>query len=488
MRAGHMVFASITFLFLFLPLVLAGHFVLPRALRNLFLLLVSLLFYAWGEAFYVLLMLASTAANYLFGLWVDRTRETGSGRVVLAFAVIANVAGLAAFKYANFFTDTLSVPLSQAGLAPIKLSPVHLPIAISFFTFHAMSYVIDIYRRDAEVQRGPINIALYIAFFPQLIAGPIIRYHDVASQLVERTITREGFAYGIRRFIIGLGKKVLIANVVAGAADGIFAVPGGQLSAGLAWLGVVCYTLQIYFDFSGYSDMAIGLARMFGFCFLENFNYPYISGSIREFWRRWHISLSNWFRDYLYIPLGGNRRSPARTYFNLVTVFFLCGLWHGASWTFVIWGLYHGLFLVMERIGLEQRIRALWAPVRHAYALLAVMVGWVLFRADTLPQAMSFLRAMVGFGTGDGVRYHVWLYLNGETALAILVGIVASVPLAPVLARLRGTLAARMPAPVRGALESGAAYGGVVALTGVFVVSVMWLSAGTYNPFIYFRF
>ena len=275
---------------------------------------------------------------------------------------------------------------------------MHLPLGISFFTFHALSYVIDIHRRKSAGGK-PLDFALYMTLFPHSIAGPIVRYGDIAGQIAHRVVTTAGFAEGIRRFIIGLAKKMLVANTVAVAADAIFALPGGELNFSLAWLGVACYTLQIYFDFSGYSDMAIGLAKLFGIDFLENFNYPYAARSITEFWRRWHISLSSWFRDYLYIPLGGNRCCPVRNYANLVTVFFLCGLWHGASWTFAAWGLFHGAFLVLERMKAGRVIESLWSPVRHVYTLLVVSVGWVLFRADTMPQAAAV-------SEGDGRPWH----------------------------------------------------------------------------------
>ena len=291
------------------------------------------------------------------------------------------------FKYADFLVGNLNALLGPLRLAPLSLPGIALPIGISFFTFQALSYVIDVYRREVPVQRNPFDLGLYIALFPQLIAGPIVRYHDVARQLVERVVTRQGFAYGVERFVVGLGKKVLIANTLAVQADLIFAIPADQLTAPVAWFGLVCYTLQIYFDFSGYSDMAIGLGYMFGFRFLENFSHPYVAQSITEFWRRWHISLSTWFRDYLYVPLGGNRGSALRTYRNLVLVFFLCGLWHGASWSFVVWGLLHGFLLVIERMGLG-RLMARWPrALRHAWTLFFVMIAWVFFRADSLPQA-----------------------------------------------------------------------------------------------------
>ncbi|MGD8365986.1 MAG: MBOAT family O-acyltransferase, partial [Desulfobacterales bacterium] len=319
-----MLFSSIIFLFQFLPLCLLLYFLAGKRLRNLLLLIASLVFYAWGESYYVLLMLVSILVNYLCGLMIDRYRGRQAARGFLIAAIAFNVLSISVFKYANFLVDNLNTLLSQIGAGPIELAPIHLPIGISFFTFQAMSYAVDVYRRDAPVQRNPLNIGLYIALFPQLIAGPIIRYHNIAAQLIRRRVRLDDLSYGIERFVVGLGKKVLIANQVAIIADQVFSFPYETLTPGVAWLGVLCYTLQIYFDFSGYSDMAIGLGRMFGFHFLENFNYPYISRSIREFWRRWHISLSSWFRDYLYIPLGGNHRGPLRTYLNLLIVFFLC--------------------------------------------------------------------------------------------------------------------------------------------------------------------
>ncbi|HEY4908542.1 MAG TPA: MBOAT family O-acyltransferase, partial [Methylomirabilota bacterium] len=336
-------------------------------------------------------------------------------------------------------------------------------------------------RRAADGQRDPAAMGLYIVFFPQLIAGPIIRYRDIADQLVHRVVTREAFARGVQRFVIGLGKKMLIANTVAVPADAIFALPPSELTWGLAWLGIACYTLQIYFDFSGYSDMAIGLALLFGFRFPENFNYPYIARSMTDFWRRWHISLSTWFRDYVYVPLGGNRRGPARTFLNLWLVFFLCGLWHGAAWTFVVWGLYHGSFLVLERLGLGRWLEGLWTPARHAYTMLAVMVGWVFFRAESLHQAGGYLAAMAGFATGSGLEQHVGLQLNAIVALALAAGVLGSAPLLPRLARWRRDIATM---EVRVLVEAGRLAG----LAVLFVASAMLMAAGTYNPFIYFRF
>jgi alginate O-acetyltransferase complex protein AlgI len=301
-------------------------------------------------------------------------------------------------------------------------------------------------------------------------------------------MTADRFAYGIQRFVLGLGKKMLIANTVAGVADKVFALPAGQMTTGLAWLGAVCYAMQIYFDFSGYSDMAVGLGHMFGFKFIENFNYPYISRSITEFWRRWHISLSTWFRDYLYIPLGGNRCAPWRVYFNLVTVFALCGLWHGASWSFLVWGLFHGAFLVLERMGFGRVLEKLWAPLSHLYAMLAVLVGWVLFRSETLGYAMSYLEVMAGFGHLSPIHDHVAMYFDAELAVALCAGAIASAPALPALIGQWNRLSERLPDAIRPWSERFAISGGMLCLGAIFAICATFMAAGTYNPFIYFRF
>ncbi|MBW4576923.1 MAG: hypothetical protein KME08_16745 [Aphanothece sp. CMT-3BRIN-NPC111] len=405
-------------------------------------------------------------------------------------AAILNIGLLAYFKYTNFFIKNLNIFLLKTiGHFPFELDKIHLPLGISFFTFHALSYVIDISRNKANAQKDIGKLILYFTFFPQLVAGPIIRYHDVETQLTNRTITIDDFAEGVRRFILGLGKKALIANALAEPADQIFAIPGSQLTPGLSWLGIICYTLQIYFDFSGYSDMAIGLGRMFGFHFLENFNYPYISQSIQEFWRRWHISLSNWFKDYLYIPLGGNRCSPLRTYINLTIVFFLCGLWHGASWNFIFWGLFHGMFIVFERIGLLKVFtKAKWLAIRHFYAIIIIMMSWVFFRATTLSYALSFLKAMTGFAQGTGLEYHASLYLNLEIMLALLVGIVASTPVLSKLSRFYKQQAFNCPKRMAAMIDGIFLSLSNLALAVIFLMAVIKLAAGTYNPFIYFQF
>ena len=481
-----MVFSSTIFLFFFLPLTLLAYFVVGPRGRNAILLAASLLFYAWGETVYLLVMLFSIAANYLFGLLIDQARQRGRrGGLAFVCAVATNLGLLGFFKYANFLVDNLNPVLPVLGLAPMDIGRVHLPIGISFFTFQALSYIIDLYRNETTVQRSLLNFALYKALFPQLIAGPIVRYRDVARQIEQRTVSLDDFAGGVQRFIIGLGKKVLIANVMGRAADTIFATPAETLPATLAWIGAIAFMLQIYFDFSGYSDMAIGLGRMFGFHFLENFNYPYIARSVREFWRRWHISLSTWFRDYLYIPLGGNRHGPVRTGANLLLVFLLCGLWHGASWTFLIWGVYHGIFLVLERVPAVRRLLdRLPAPVQHAYVLLVVLVGWVFFRADTFAHALAYLQAMVDFSREPLFNSQLFLALNNEFSLTLAAAVIGS---APVFALLQRWRAGRpiVPAPAMRWLAATAQVG---SLGFVLVYSIAAVLGGAHNPFLYFRF
>jgi alginate O-acetyltransferase complex protein AlgI len=463
--------------------VLALYAITPRALKNAVLFAASLVFYAWGEPRVVFVVLVSIAANWLFGLWVDAAKRGGGARLAVGVAVAFNVALLAFFKYWNFLWDNLAV----AGVTHARwpAERIALPIGISFFTFQAISYVVDVYRGEGGVLKNPLDFGLYKVLFPQLIAGPIVRYRDVAAQIVERHVTRAGFAQGARRFIVGLGKKMLIANVVADVADQIFKLDPHTLDAGTAWLGTVCYTLQIYFDFSGYSDMAIGLGLMFGFTFLENFDYPYISRSVTEFWRRWHISLSSWFRDYVYIPLGGNRRGSGRTYFNLLLVFFLCGLWHGAAWNFVVWGLFHGAFLVIERIVRPGERRESGGAIGLVYTLLVAMVGWVFFRADSLSRAATHLAAMSGFGGGDGRAVHASLFLDSLAITAIVAGVIGSTPWLRALGRWRDR---EVAAGGSKSFDVGLEFASVALMLAVLVASSMQLSAGTYNPFIYFRF
>ncbi len=491
-----MLFTEPTFLFLFLPVLLALYFAtLSRAhgsYGNWLLLIASIAFYAKGGGAFTGLMLASIAFNYWMAIAIAKHK---GARRLLAITVGVNLVVLGIFKYANFFAENVNTLFLALNVGPLVVPRVLLPIGISFFTFHAISYVVDVYRGDATAQKSPVHAALYLLLFPQLIAGPIIRYRDIAGQLARRTVGIDDFAHGVRRFIVGLAKKVLVANIVAGPADKIFAMAPVQVSAGHAWLGIVCYTLQIYFDFSGYSDMAIGLGRMFGFRFPENFRWPYVAQTVQDFWRRWHMSLSTWFRDYLYVPLGGSRVSPARLYVNLVTVFFLCGLWHGASWNFVVWGLFHGAFLVVERLGVADRVMRLWRPLRHLYLMTVVMVGWVFFRAETLAGAFAFLKAMAGASPAAPTPYAVTWYLTPELWLALTAGIIAS---APVVSATKRWPLAQAFGPALGQLDQPAAsrtryatvwnLAATAALGMLLVAAITQIAARTYNPFIYFRF
>jgi alginate O-acetyltransferase complex protein AlgI len=498
-----MLFSSTLFLFQFLPIVLVLYYALGRRAWNAVLLVASLVFYAWGEELLVGLMLFSILANYLFGLWIDRdrARTTATGRrsrTAITVAIVFNVGLLCLFKYADWLWESARhlagdrdpVPLGtllfgDSLLRSVVLTPeghIRLPLGISFFTFHALSYVIDIFRGDGVVQRAPTNFALYIALFPQLIAGPIIRYRDVDHQLASRLPHLARFASGVRRFVVGLGKKVLIANIAGGLADEIFAAPKDDITASVAWLAVFAYWMQLYFDFSGYSDMAIGLGRMFGFEFRENFDYPYISKSVTEYWRRWHISLSTWFRDYLYIPMGGNRVSPLRTSFNLMTVFVLCGMWHGANWNYVLFGVHHGFFLSIERLGLGARLERLPAVLRLVYLHVVVMMSYVLFRAENLELARTWYAAMFGFQAGAPTVQYAALHLDSLRILVLIAGVIGATPWVPAVKRW---LERRQSAGAGSIVLPAAAH---VALFAVLVLSAMELTAGTYNPFIYFRF
>jgi alginate O-acetyltransferase complex protein AlgI len=470
------VFSSEVFLFGFLPVVLALYVLAPGArLKNVVLVVASLAFYAWGEGRFVALVLLSALVNYGFALALGRAHGDGtrSRKLLLAAAIAVDLGILVYFKYTGFLGDNLNFLLGNTIGRQVALSQVYLPLGISFFTFHAISYLIDVYRRTSEPRRNPLDVVLYFVFFPQLIAGPIIRYKDVAAQLTRRVVTTALFAEGARRFVVGLAKKVLIANTLGASVDHVFAASAATLTAPLAWFAIAAYTLQIYFDFSGYSDMAIGLARMFGFRFLENFDFPYVSGSIQEFWRRWHISLSRWFRDYLYVPLGGNRAAAWRVYVNLLIVFFLCALWHGAKWTFVVWGLIHGAFLVLERVGALRGVTAL-PVVRHVYVMAVVMFAWVFFRADSFAQALGFLAALGGRAAAPSLT--IGQFVDVETALVFGIGCVLATPFVANFVR----------AGMRHAWVGAGAVPAAMAL--LFAASAVKLAAGTYNPFIYFRF
>jgi alginate O-acetyltransferase complex protein AlgI len=477
-----MVFSSVPFLFYFLPLFIAAYAAMRSVkARNIVLLLFSLLFYAWGEPWFVLVMLAAIVGNWQAALWIARTPQ--ARRIwATGVAVAANLSLLIVFKYADFLVGNLNHVTGLGGVV-FPLPQVALPLGISFFTFHSISYLVDVHRGDARPATRLINIAVYISMFPQLVAGPIIRYKKVAKQLDRRRTTWGRISAGARIFVIGLAQKVLIADEVARIADTAFdelAVPG----LADAWLGLSAYTIQIYFDFAGYSNMAIGFAVAFGFTFPRNFRLPYKSRSITEFWRRWHMSLSNWFRDYVYIPLGGNRGSALSTYRNLATIFLLCGLWHGASWNFVIWGAYHGLLLIIERAGLGKVLRGLPSIVSWAYTLLAVMAGWVWFRAVEFSDALRMFNGLVGLngvGTLDP-KLHFVLYPTSFTAL-VLGAAFALLPRTNGTPPLRGQLAGLLRV-----FSSRYALSDMLFITLLFVLSVLSVSSGTYSPFLYFRF
>ncbi len=469
-----MVFSSMVFLWIFLPVI----FVLTRIFRNtkiqnILLLIASLFFYAWGEPRYLLILLASIFMNWSFGLLMDRYRDKAKWFLILD--IVGNLGILGYYKYANFFLNTLR---HIFPFAEIPLTNIALPIGISFFTFQAMSYVIDLYRGKYKVQKNILNLALYVSFFPQLIAGPIVMYKDIDAQIENRVVTREKTAIGFRRFIYGLGKKVIISNLIAVATDNLYGLEPSTLTGSLAWMCAITYSLQIYYDFSGYSDMAIGLGKMFGFEFLENFNLPYISSSIREFWRRWHISLSSWFRDYLYIPLGGNRKGKYRTYFNLFVVFAMTGLWHGASWNFVGWGLFHGMFLIIERMGFG-KVLDRSKVLSRVYTLMVVMIGWVFFRVEQMTHGLMIIKRMFLFWMYPTGQITVGMQVSVLSAIAIVLGILGS----GIIQSIGKTK------PFRGISEkwSGSA-AEAVYLTVVLLYSVLLLANNTYNPFIYFRF
>ncbi len=482
-----MVFSSPVFLFYFFPIVLLFYFISPA--KNVVLFVFSLFFYAWGETGYVLILIAAILINYLFGLLIDKGNCEIRRRNYFGIGLGINLSILLFFKYANFFVANLNQVMMKAGLPDIHLEKVHLPLGISFFIFQAMSYLFDVYRKNNVAVRNPLDLGLYISMFPQLVAGPIVRFGDIANQLKNRAITQGYFTFGIRRFICGLSQKMLIANILAVPADAVFSIPQDAMTTSLAWLGTISYSLQIYFDFAGYSNMAIGLGAMFGFRLPENFNYPYISKSISEFWRRWHISLSSWFRDYLYIPLGGNRRGTIRTYVNLVTVFLLCGLWHGADWTFVLWGLYHGIFLVVERLGFKRWLSQQLNLFSYCYVILTICIGWVLFRSDSLDQAVVMISALFGFAAGTGTIYSVSQYLTREVLIILPLAIVFSMPvmsgggfISSFLDKMKLTANS-----IIGGKMVGHAVETLILLVAFIIISYH-LAAQTHNPFIYFRF
>jgi alginate O-acetyltransferase complex protein AlgI len=468
-------FPSIAFLFYFLPVFFLVYAIAPGIVaKNLVLLLASLLFYAWGEPRFVVLLVLQIVLNYAAALAIDASSKR-LRRLATAAGLAANLALLAVFKYADFAVETFDTA-TGAGLAP---SGIALPLGISFFTFHAMSYLIDVHRGGVPASRSLLSIAVYIAMFPQLVAGPIVRYHTIARRLTARRMTLGRASAGLRIFVIGLAQKVLIADEVARIADTVFDKAAGPGLAE-AWLGLGAYTLQIYFDFAGYSNMAIGLGLALGFAFPRNFNLPYTARSIADFWRRWHISLSGWLRDYLYVPLGGSRGSLAETYRNLCLVFVLCGLWHGAKWTFVVWGVHHGVFLVAERAGLSRVLARAPAALARLYALLAVMAGWVWFRADDLGHALQLFASLAGLHGWGGLSFSTKALLQPLTLSVLVIG--------ALLATVRFDVARGLRRLPTAAARLAWALGDTAAVASFFALSVLSVAAGSYSPFLYFRF
>lgn len=466
-----MVFSSTIFLCVYLPLVLLGYYICPKKGRNLFLLIASLVFYAWGEPKYVFLMIFSILVNYIFGRLMDKNRGRQKRmKLLLVLSVVIDLGLLSVFKYTDFIITNVNAIFGSS----FDLLNIALPIGISFYTFQAMSYTIDVYRNDVRVQKNLIDFGMYITMFPQLIAGPIVRYADVQDQLAERSVTTADFSEGVMRFVVGLGKKVLLANQMGAVWSEIYAL-GGDVSALMAWTGAIAYTFQIYFDFSGYSDMAIGLGRMFGFKFPENFRYPYQSVSITDFWRRWHITLSTWFKEYLYIPLGGNRCGLARQALNLLIVWSLTGFWHGAGWNFVMWGLYYFVILFIEKLFLLKALDKLPKLFRHVYALLLIVIGWVIFASDDVSVLLPYLGSMFG---ANGAVGGMDVYTLFTKAVLLIICCVASTELPK-----------RLFLSATGAMNEKAAFTIKSVMTiALLALSMILLIGDSYNPFLYFRF
>ncbi|MBS5938000.1 MBOAT family protein [Clostridium sp.] len=465
-----MVFSSTIFIFIFLPFILLLYYIAGKKIKNYILLIASLIFYAWGGVAYLKILIASIILNYSFGILVDKysNREILK-KAILTLGVILNLSILFYYKYYDFFIENANVLFGTN----LSLKHIVLPIGISFFTFQGMSYIIDIYRGDGKVNKNPFSVALYISLFPQLVAGPIIKYKTIDKEIRSRQESIEQFSYGINRFVLGLSKKVIIADILGAMADNIFSLYEKGIDTPTAWIGAICYTFQIYYDFSGYSDMAIGLGHMFGFRFMENFNYPYISKSITEFWRRWHISLSTWFKEYLYIPLGGNRKG--NVYVNLFIVFLVTGIWHGASWTFILWGIWHGIFIVFERL-IKNKSWYINIPsiIKYLVTMFIVIIGWVLFRADDLSQAFGYLEVMFGVNSNANL-YEFTYFINKKLVLWIVVAALGSLPfISNKLRKYNGNKSFEIISTV-----------GILIL---FILSIVFIINSTYSPFIYFQF
>lgn len=468
-----MLFSSMTFIFMFLPIFSTVYFLARKELQNYVLLIASIIFYAWGEPRYLAIMILTILVNYIGANYINRSHNPTHRKLLLITTVAINLSFLFYFKYFNFVINNIN----ELFKTHIDFINIVMPIGISFYTFQALSYVVDVYRKDVPVQKDIYQLALYITLFPQLVAGPIVRYHDVAEQISNRNVTFDKVAYGVKRFIIGLSKKMLLANTLGSIADKIFSQPVEYFDTLTAWIGAIAYTLQLYYDFSGYSDMAIGLGYILGFKFLENFNYPYISKSITEFWRRWHISLSTWFKEYLYIPLGGNRVSKKRNIFNLLIVFLATGIWHGASWNFIFWGLWHGIFIIFEKISgwhkKEGNIKIVLT--QHIYTIFVFVLGWVMFRADNMIYAYEYIKNMFGLISKHQIAYSLAYYIDNIEILAFSIAILCTMPIFKKILEIKS--------------KHKILYSIVnIWLIVLFILSASSIAASTYNPFIYFRF
>jgi len=466
-----MLFSSVTFLFIFLPIVVGLYYLLPQKLRNAFLLLSSIVFYAWGEPKYLFVMFIIILINYFGALLISKYEQ--KSKLWLTLVVIANMGTLAYFKYFNFLIDNLN----QALHTGFSLWNVALPLGISFYTFQATSYSVDVYRKLVQPQKSLYKLALYICLFPQLIAGPIVKYHDIAGQIENRHTTLDEFYYGLRRFIIGLAKKVLVANILGGIVDNIFELPPTEFNTGIAWFGAITFALQFYFDFSSYADMAIGLGHLFGFTIMENFNYPYISKSMSETWHRWHISLATWFKDYLYIPLGGSRKGELRKNLNILIIFLFMGVWHGAAWTYIISGVFNGFLLVFENITKLNREKSgfFYNLLKRIYTLIAIIIGVLFFRTKTLAYSKDFILNMFGLLKTNDTVYNIFNYIDRVDIIVLVIAILCSA------------------AVFKNMLKWGENNEVIRIITDIWifillVLSCMQIAASTYNPFIYFRF
>ncbi len=475
-----MVFSSLTFLYIFLPVVLIIYYIVPKNCRNLFILLSGLFFYAWGEPIYVVIMIASTLIDYFAGLIIYKAGDRKPlRRLALIVSVVMNLSLLGFFKYSGFIVENINNIFGTSYGAPTSL----LPIGISFFTFQSMSYTIDLYRGNINVQKNPITFAAFVTLFPQIVAGPIVRYEDIATELDDRVVDIDTIWEGIIQFVIGLGKKVLIANNIGVVWDNIKTMELSELPVATAWLGIGAYTLQIYFDFSGYSDMAIGIGKMLGFHFPKNFDYPYMSKSISEFWRRWHITLSAWFKSYVYFPLGGSRKGLKRTILNLAIVWLLTGIWHGASWNFILWGVLYGVLIIIEKLVktfLQKKDRLyilekIPSFIKRVYTIVLVMLGWVLFDTSTISEAFSYMGRMFSFGSTFYDSYTIYILIN--FGLLFVIAIIGSTNILK-----RAVLAVEKKVP---ALTN---YGGIIFMAAVLLLSTAYLVDAGYNPFLYFNF